>query len=219
VIFGDFRCWPCRLPQAWLQASSNNLPAGSAGRVTCLSTGILRPHTHTHTHPLYMGVGTYFLDSTMSNLRSIRNSDAAPHLDRNQQMLLPKTNLHPSYSSKQYVCYACSRSFQRRGGFVRHHCESAVPQMIFSVQYIRPQRPCRQKKTYAEQATREKLLETLTQSVSLYEFSSATSPGKRRNTSDKDPKFRNRGSNSIEEVIPSRFPFLTKPWAAIMVIS
>jgi hypothetical protein len=72
------------------------------------------------------------------------------------------TNLHPSNSSKQYVCYACSRSFQRRGGFVRHHCEPAVPQIMFSVQYIRPQRPRRQKKTYAEQATREKLLETLT---------------------------------------------------------
>jgi hypothetical protein len=68
--------------------------------------------------------------------------------------------------------------------------------MIFSVQYIRPQRPRGQKKTYAEQATREKLLETLTQSASLHEFSSATSPGKRRNTSDEDPKFGNRGSNS-----------------------
>jgi hypothetical protein len=66
---------------------------------------------------------------------------------------------------------------------------------MFSVQYIRPQRPRRQKKTYAEQATREKLLETLTQSASLHEFSSVTSPGKRRNTSDEDPKFGNRGSN------------------------
>src|SRR5271170_5154629 len=79
--------------------------------------------------------------------------------------------------------------------------------MMFSVQYIRPQRPRRQKKTYAEQATREKLLETLTQSASLHEFSSATSPGKRRNTSDEDPKFGNRGSNPTEEVIPSRSPF------------
>jgi hypothetical protein len=123
-------------------------------------------------------------------------------------MLLPKINLHPSNSSKQYVCYPCSRSFQRRGSFVRHHCEPAVsPQMMFSVQYIRPQRPRRQKKTYAEQATREKLLETLTQSASLHEFGSATSPGKRRNTSDEDPKFGNRGSNSTEEVLPSRSPF------------
>jgi hypothetical protein len=50
------------------------------------------------------------------------------------------------------------------------------------------------------------LLETLTQSASLHEFGSATSPGKRRNTSDEDPKFGNRGSNSTE-VIPSRSPF------------
>ena len=78
--------------------------------------------------------------------------------------------------------------------------------MMFSVQYIRPQRPRRQKKIYAEQATREKL-ETLTQSASLHEFSSTTSPGKRRNTSDEDPKFGNRGSNSTEEVLPSRSPF------------
>jgi hypothetical protein len=143
----------------------------------------------------------------MSNLRSIRNSDAAPRLDRSQQMLLPKTNLHPSNSSKQYVCYACSRSFQRRESFIRYHCEPAIPQIMFSVQYIRPQRPRRQKKTYAEQATREKLLETLTQSASRHEFSSITSPGKRRNTSDEDPKFGNRGSNPTEEVIPSRSPF------------
>jgi hypothetical protein len=79
--------------------------------------------------------------------------------------------------------------------------------MMFSVQYIRPQRPRRPKKTYAEQVTREKLLETVTQSASLHEFSSATSPGKRRNTSDEDPKFGNRGSNSTEKVIPSRSPF------------
>jgi hypothetical protein len=71
-----------------LQASSNNLPAG---RHTS--------STHSHTHPLYTGVGTYFLDSTMSNLRSIRNSDAAPRLDRSQQMLLPKTNLHSSINT------------------------------------------------------------------------------------------------------------------------
>jgi hypothetical protein len=77
--------------------------------------------THSHTLPLYTGVGTYFLDSTMSNLRSIRNSDAASRMDRSQQMLLPKTNLHPSNSSKQYVCYACSRSFQRRSASVPGH--------------------------------------------------------------------------------------------------
>ena len=75
--------------------------------------------------------------------------------------------------------------------------------MMFLVQYIRPQRPRRQKKTYAEQATREKLLETVTQSANLHEFRSATSPRKRQNTSDEDPKFGNRGSNSTE-VIPSR---------------
>ena len=101
-------------------------PTGSAGR----SDLPLHRHTsfaYSHILPIYTGIGTYFLDLTMSNLRSIRNSDAAPRLDRGQYMLLPKINLHPSNSSKQYVCYACSRSFQRRGGFVRHHCESAVP--------------------------------------------------------------------------------------------
>jgi hypothetical protein len=101
---------PYRSPQAWLEASSNNLPCG-LGRTSDLPLHRHTSSTHSHTHPLYTGVGTYFLDSTMSNLRSIRNSDAAPRLDRSQQMLLPKTNLHPSNSSKQYVCYAYSRSF------------------------------------------------------------------------------------------------------------
>jgi hypothetical protein len=40
-----------------------------------------------------------------------------------------------------------------------------------------------------------------------YILPAATSPGKRRNTSDEDPKFENRRSNSTEEVISSRSLF------------